>query len=154
MVLAHQVAGLSGTSPASEYLEIEVTSNSHSSIDVSGWKVVSTVTGASGTIPQGAQMLKLGPVSLQDIILKPGDKATITTGVSPVSVSFDQNTCANFLTQADAYNQCFANQSADANFLTGPWRIYLDKSARLWKNSGETIELIDSNGKIVDSFSY
>ena len=154
VILAHQVAGLSGTDPEKEYIEIELVSSAHSDVDISGWKVVSAVTGQGGEIPQGAQILKLGTISLQNIVLTPGAKATITTGASPVSVSFDENSCANYLSESSTYTQCVANESSSAGFLTGPWRIYLDETTRIWKNSDETVELVDSTGKIVDNFSY
>ena len=154
VVLTHQIAGLNGTDPKQEHVEVKVLSTGPSSVDITGWKLVSTITGASATIPTAAQMLRLGPVQLQDVMLKPGNSATIDTGISPVSVSFEQNTCVNYLAQANTYNQCYANQSGNSGFLTGIWNLYLNKNTRLWKDSGETIELVDSSGKIVDSFSY
>ncbi len=152
--LTHFVSGLYTQNPEHEYLGLSVISNSAESVDVSGWEVKSVITGASATIPLGVQKLHLGTVTLAPIVLQPGDMAVITTGPSPVNVSFEQNACSNFLTDALTYSQCFAAQNLDTNFLSGTWRIYLGKPYRLWKDKNETIELLDSSGKVVDSFSY
>ena len=154
VTLVHQVGGLTSSDPSKEYLDIKLASTVSTDVDITGWKVKSAVSGASATIPQGAKSLKLGPISLQDIELSPGNSAVITTGASPVSVSFEQNTCDSYLSKESTYNQCVDNESSSSNFLTGIWSVYLDKNVRLWKNSSETIELIDGSGKVVDNFSY
>ncbi len=154
VVLTHYVSGLNSSNPEHEYLGLEVVGSAPESVDISGWTVKSTVSGASATIPLGVQMLQLGTVTLEPITLHQGDTAVITTGPSPVNVSFEQNGCSNYLTDALTYSQCFAAQNSDSNFLSGIWRIYLGKTYRLWKNSNDTIELLDGSGNVVDSFSY
>ena len=154
--LTHYVGGSSNTNtdPLKEYLGIGVSYGAAQGISISGWSVVSTITGVSAIIPQGVPMLKLGTVTLQPIVLQPGVTATIVSGPSPVNVSFEENTCTNYLSQQNNYSKCFAIHSNDSNFLTGGWRIYLNRSVRLWKNNNETIELLDNSGQVVDSFSY
>ena len=152
--LNHYVAGTGDPNPNHEYLSLQVAVGATQSINISGWSIVSTVTGVRALIPQGVQYLKLGTVVLQPIILPANTTATITTGFSPVNVSYEDNACSNFLSNQEQYAKCFAVHSNDSSFLSGTWRIYLNRSVRLWQNQRETIELLDQNGKVVDSFSY
>ena len=152
VVLTHSVSS-DGTDPAQEYIGLVVTDAEKQSVTISGWKLVSTVSGSSATIPQGVPTLKLGSVNLQPIVMTPGNQAYLTTGASPVNVSFEQNTCVNYISNAQNYTNCVTKNQSDSGFLTGTWRIYFDKSSRLWKDKGDTIELLDNSGKVVDSFS-
>src|ERR1700733_15275110 len=100
VVLTHLVNGTSGTDPGQEYIGLEVSDSDKNPVTITGWQLKSTVTGASATIQNGVQTLSLGTVTLLPITLAPGDDAFLTTGVSPVNVSFEQNTCVNYISQA------------------------------------------------------
>ena len=151
--LSHYVSGTYSPDPSQEYLGLQVPNTTSQGVDISGWTVRSTVTGASARIPQGATLLTIGSVTIQDIILQPNSTAYVTTGMSPVNVSFERNACTNFLANQPHYAQCFADHSTEPGFFSGNWQIYLNKGERLWKNNSDTIELLDGNGKVVDSFS-
>jgi Lamin Tail Domain len=153
VVLTHFVNGTSSTDPEQEYIGLEVSDAAKQAVTISGWSLRSTVTGTNAIIPNGVQDLTLGQVSLLPITLKPGNEAYLTTGISPVNVSFEQNTCINDISDASKYTSCVQTNSSQSTFLTGLWRIYFAKKARLWKNTGDTIELLDANGAVVDSFS-
>jgi hypothetical protein len=153
VILTHFVNGTNGTDPQQEYISLEVSSGAKQSVTISGWTLKSTVTGNSAKIPDGVAVLKFGTVTLLPITLAPGNVAALTTGASPVNVSFEQNSCINYISQAQNYTNCVAAHENDSGFLTGQWRIYFNKSARLWQRSGDTIELLDGSGNVVDSFS-
>ena len=151
--LNHSINELN-SSPNYEYLTLQVSSNSTQPVNVSDWKLVSKTTDESAVIPQGVPLLTLGTVTLQPILLNPGATVTITTGMSPVNVSYAENSCTNLLSNQPNYMKCVTAHRSDPNFISNSWRIYLNKSVQIWKNSGDTLELLDANGKVVDSFSY
>lgn len=61
--------------------------------------------------------------------------------------------CQQFIDRNLNYSGCVANHSADSNFSGTTWRVYLGQNSPLWI-SGETIELLDASGKVVDEYSY
>ena len=62
------------------------------------------------------------------IVLESGDEAVITTGAS--------------------------SEVDRAERQGGTWRIYLGQDDDLWRNSSDTIELIDAIGRVVDTYTY
>jgi hypothetical protein len=151
--LNHSINQLN-SNPNYEYLSLQVSGSNKQSVPISGWKLVSKTTGESAVIPQGVPLLTLGTVTLQPILLNPGATATITTGLSPVNVSYAENACINLLSDQQNYMGCVTGRRNDPNFIGNSWRIYLNKKVQIWKSSGDTIELLDSGGKVVDSYSY
>jgi hypothetical protein len=153
--LAPYVNGTDGTNPANEYLSLTVSADNTAPINVTGWQIRSIVTGAGATIPNGISGLALGQVTLSPIMLQPNSTATLFTTASPVNVSYEENSCSTYLATQANYSACYAAKSGTAGFLTNKWQIYLNHpQSRLWKNSGDTIELLDASGRVVDSFSY
>ncbi len=62
--------------------------------------------------------------------------------------------CRSFITSRLTYQGCVGAHRADAGFKEREWRIYLGYSEELWRDKREVIVLLDSSGKVVDSFSY
>ena len=62
--------------------------------------------------------------------------------------------CNNFLIEKTNYNYCQLNHKNDKDFFAADWRIYLARDETLWKSKREIIELLDQNGKLIDSVSY
>lgn len=62
--------------------------------------------------------------------------------------------CKNFVESALTYKGCVAAHRDDADFRGSAWRIFLGQSKQLWRQSGDTIQLLDANGKVVDQYSY
>ena len=83
--------------PSGQYIEISATPGV-SAIDVSGWTLQSSLTGALATLPQAASPFIAGKVNaVEDISLSGSNVAYITTGPSPVGVSFSENRCTGYL---------------------------------------------------------
>src|SRR3989344_7597216 len=74
---------------------------------------------------------------------------TFTTGKLELSPE-----CNNFLIEKTNYSYCVQNHKNDLDFYVADWRIYLSRDETLWKSKRETIELLDQNGKLIDSVSY
>ena len=62
--------------------------------------------------------------------------------------------CQNFMIQYLNYNGCVAAHRSDADFKDDTWRVYLNRTAPLWRAKYEIVKLLDKEGKTVDAFSY
>jgi len=81
-----------------EYIEIRADKNNVQPINISNWSVQSMISDVWIGIPQAAELYVSGEVNeLQDIYLRPGERAIIATKQSPVGVSFRVNRCSGFL---------------------------------------------------------
>ena len=154
LVTISHIAG-SSSNPTG-YVQISVSSSAGKDVDITGWSVTSTTNKQSGLIPTGILLLQLGAKNtLQEILLKPGDKAVIAPGASPVASSFQANKCSGYLTSTQSdYNPCVASHASEAGFLVGTWYVYLGRTTALWNNTGDTISLLDGSGHVVSSSAY
>lgn len=79
-----------------EYLTLSISGKDP--IDITGWELVSTSTDETVRIPKGT---KIGHVSdtglLSNIVVSPGEQVILTTGRSPLSSSFKENSCGGYL---------------------------------------------------------
>ncbi len=90
--------------PTKEYIALNAASYSSASISISGWSLQSAVTGTRVIIPLGAAFFVLGSVNnLQPIVMAPGATAILTTGPSPVGISFQENTCTGYLNELQSF---------------------------------------------------
>lgn len=88
-------------SGSNEYVEID---GHGKAVNVSGWSLVSTLTGKRGVIPQAADPFVLGALNrVLPVMLGSGDSAIIATGVSPVGVSFRESSCTGYLAQMQEF---------------------------------------------------
>jgi len=65
-----------------------------------------------------------------------------------------QYECRSYLTTEVNYNACVNNYKNENNFYQPEWRIFLERTAELWKKEREIIKLLDAQGKTVDVYSY
>jgi hypothetical protein len=88
------------TDPDKEYIKIKVSRNAKEKISISNWRLESATTGAGDTLGKGAYLPYSGRVNTeQDIFLSAGDEVIVTTGRSPVGVSFKINKCTGYFSQ-------------------------------------------------------
>ena len=69
----------------------------------------------------------------------------------PVSVS---GACQTFLIKYLNYNGCVDQHRSDADFFGNTWRVYLGRTASIWRTQHEVVKLLDKQGNTVDAFSY
>jgi len=92
------------TTPSREYLTIELSSRATTSVPITGWLVRSANTGNTATIPKASYLFFAGQVNYEEnIILSPGDKVYLVTGISPNGASFKVNKCSGFLSQFQTF---------------------------------------------------
>lgn len=204
-------------SPDTEYLVIEAGNALAGSVNITGWSLQSMTTRFRMTLPAAAQPFRQGVVNqVKPVLLTSGGSVIVTTGMSPIGVSFRENGCTGYLAQTQtfvpalsnscarptellprsAYNEaqyglscieaverlapctypielprdityqcraalvhtfsyagCTAVYGGDTSRL-GPWRLYLALGNEIWKNTHDTIRLLDDRGRTVTTFSY
>ncbi len=69
----------------------------------------------------------------------------------PVNVS---GTCQSFIIKYLNYNGCVDAHKNDSDFEGDTWRRYLGRTNSLWRTRHEIVKLIDTQGNVVDTFSY
>lgn len=96
--LSRDTAGARSTKADTEYITIQTSYGLTSPVSLTGWKLVSSETGINATVPQGAELLRSGKVNtLSNITLRQGDQLIVSSGRSPVGVSFKENMCTGYL---------------------------------------------------------
>lgn len=83
-----------------EYVEIRASKENTSIISLKGWRLKSAISGRSLEIEEASYLPNFGQVNTElPVNLKAGDKAFITTGRSPIGVSFRVNKCSGYYQQ-------------------------------------------------------
>lgn len=98
VTLSRSAGGAHASDADQEYVSINVASSATGSISTAGWRLVSAASGRSLVFPQGTETPESGHVNtLVPITLHAGDEAIVTTGRSPVGISFRENVCSGYL---------------------------------------------------------
>lgn len=62
--------------------------------------------------------------------------------------------CQSFVLKYLNYNGCVQAHQNDADFAGNTWRVYLGRTAPLWRAQHEVVKLLDKQGRTVDAFTY
>lgn len=96
--------GVSADEPALEYVILTADAENGAPISISGWSLQSIVQHTRAYIPQGARVLTAHRVpNIAAMQLDPGNRAIISSGHSPVGVSFKENLCTGYLGQFQTF---------------------------------------------------
>lgn len=94
----------------SEYVAIRASSQNTSPITLTGWSVLSAVSGRGSIIQGGVRTYRMGNITPFEIIsLKPGEQAIVNSGSSPLGVSFHTNVCTGYLAQFQQFVPSLSN---------------------------------------------
>lgn len=105
-----QIGGADRQNPAEEYMVIRASDLAALPITVSGWTLRSAYTGTRATIPLAASPFVQGVVnSVQPIVLNAGESVIVSSGISPVGVSFRETTCTGYLEQTQGFSPRLSN---------------------------------------------
>jgi len=111
--------GSSSSDPNFEYIEISANYNNTEPINITGWALTSTSTNQSVTIPKSTSLYFAGQAnSEENVYLKPGERAYIITGRSPIGYGLRTNKCSGYLSQFNTfypglYSQCPSARNED-----------------------------------------
>jgi hypothetical protein len=93
------------TSLSEERVVLTADYGNTSPISLAGWSLQSAYTGNYIPIEGGASPFWMGAVNtLAPISLAPGDTVYVTSGVSPVGISFRENICTGYLSQFQTFS--------------------------------------------------
>ena len=91
--------------PDQEYIAIDASSNNTNPINITGWKIKNSITNFTVTIPRSTYLYISGDTNPeQDVVLKPGERAYIITGKSPIGFGMHLNICSGYLSQFNNFN--------------------------------------------------
>lgn len=155
-----------GTNPESEYIQLYVSQRANTPIEISGWRVISSATGRSLTIPKGTETPISGTVNeTQDITLSAGDTVYLTTGRSPIGGSFRENKCIAYFAQFQKFSPTLPLtcpvpsdelKARYSNYIQDPSCIeYVNKIPRCQVTLSPPVQLSQScETFIIDTFNY
>jgi len=118
-VFIENTSGAREADPSREYITIRASRNNKEGVNITGWRLTSGVTGGSYEIGSGSYLPFLGKTTSESAIyLAPGEGAIVTTGRSPIGVSFRINLCTGYLSQFQNYTpslpiSCPAGRDSD-----------------------------------------
>ncbi len=102
--------GAGNTNAAKEYVQITLSSNAGANVDLTGWSLESGATGKRAIISFGTEVPTSGIINaVEPIVLKPGDKALIISGRSPIGASFRVNKCMGYFSQFQTFYPSLPN---------------------------------------------
>jgi hypothetical protein len=125
------VSSASSTNPNNEYVQVFVAQNAGTPITLSGWHLVSEATGKSALIPQGTAVPTSGIVNrTANIVLSPGERASITSGKSPIGTSFRENKCTGYFNTFQQFSPSLSqNCPAPSEELVARYGAYYFRDA-------------------------
>lgn len=95
---------LSDGNPAYEYITLEASYGNDASVDITGWSLQNVATSKRPFIPQAVKVPGTGSRATPgSVMLEPGTSAIITTGRSPIGMSFRENSCIGYLGQFQSF---------------------------------------------------
>jgi len=144
-----------GDNPQYESMSIGTSYYLKEPVNITGWVIKTNKR--RFVIPQAVKSLH--PNSIynfkRDIYLNAGERITIYGGQSPiVENAFALNKCWWWIDDAKKYEDCYYDHNQDHDFLTGEWRVYLNRATEMFDDKDEKVILLDKNNLVVDSYSY
>lgn len=103
----------SESNPSDEFLIIE--SRGGGAVSLTNWSLMSMLSGVRVFLPAAAAPYIQGAVNgTRPVSLTPGGTVIVTTGASPLGVSFQENKCTGYLSQHQSYEPSLQNACPSA----------------------------------------
>lgn len=111
-VVSMSVSGRASKDPTKEYVTLTTSSKLKNPVKITGWTLKSLSTNMSVSIGQAIPLFFSHSSNVkQDIYLKPGEKAYITTGLGAMNnISFQVNKCSGYHAQYFKFNPSLKQQ--------------------------------------------
>ena len=98
VALSRNPSGPRSSDPQTEHVGIALAERAKNPVSITGWRLESSATKVTATIPSGVEVPRSGSVhTVASIVLLPGEVAIITSGRSPIGASFHENICSGYL---------------------------------------------------------
>lgn len=114
-----------------EYVELRASKENASVISLKGWRLKSLISGRSLEIEEASYLPHFGQVNTElPVNLRAGDKIYVTTGRSPIGVSFRVNKCSGYYQQFQKFTPRLKEQCPDPEdeilLYEGDRNIFID----------------------------
>jgi len=116
-------SGVTADDVSLEYLMLEADPGNTAPVVVSGWSLQSVYNNIRVTIPQGTRMFYSGAIPETSLIsVSAGEKIVVSSGVSPVGISFKENLCTGYLGQFQIFIPTLEERcpTAESEVLVNP----------------------------------
>ncbi len=108
--LGSRILGVYATHPADEYLILSAARSNTAPINITGWSLASMISNEVHYISGGAKIFAMGEINnAEPIYLAPGETAIVSSGYSPVGVSFKTNMCTGYLNSTQYFEPPLEN---------------------------------------------
>lgn len=105
-----RITAATAGNPSDEYVTLEAAQGEQSPVSLRGWSLTSLLTGVRVYLPDAASPFIGGVINNVDIVaLGAGERALVSSGHSPVGVSFRENVCTGYLSQLQTFRPPLAN---------------------------------------------
>ena len=102
--IADSYGGVSADDSSLEYIVLASAPDNTAPISLNGWSLQSVRNRTRHYIPAGARQFIMGSVpEVAPVSLKPGERAIVGSGQSPVGTSFLENLCSGYLGQFQTF---------------------------------------------------
>ncbi len=103
-IFVTNIIGAKKQNPNEEYVELIASRSNSNDVNISGWKLRNSV-GKEIEIKKADNLAYVGMLNNEeDIMISPGNRIIISTGNSPIGVSFQVNKCSGYLEQFQNFN--------------------------------------------------
>lgn len=98
------------TDSNTEYVTLTAANSNSTAINITGWSLKSTVTKKKAYLPEGNRYLSSeNDRAKSEILLSAGEQAHVTTGETPLRVSFRENKCTGYLKTEGSFSPSLGN---------------------------------------------
>jgi hypothetical protein len=105
-----EAGNVHASNPQEEYVIVRAAYDNAGAIDVSGWTIQSMTSGKKLVIPLAASPFISGIVNrVGPAMLSPGAFALVSSGISPIGVSFRETICTGYLNQMQPFAPPLSN---------------------------------------------
>ena len=110
-------AGNAQESGGNEYVEIRA--HSQTPVSLNGWSLQSALSGIRAYIPQASPLPIVGTMNrLTPVVLDVTGNAVVSSGPSPLGISFRENRCTGYLAQQQSFEPSLANACPSPSEVT------------------------------------
>ncbi len=104
ITIARSMGGPRSKDVSREYVQLNANRQNESRVNISDWRLQSSVTGRGAEIGDAVGLFFSGePNAETPLYLKPNEKAYIITGRSPIGESFQVNKCSGYFNQFQTF---------------------------------------------------
>lgn len=105
ITIVQDTASIRADTNLDEHVQIAARASNEESIDITGWVLESALSGVRVVVPPAASPFYANSTNiLERVLLEPGALALVSSSISPIGTSFQENTCTGYLGQFQQFS--------------------------------------------------